>query len=74
MTTLRYQGEEVRPDAVFRLCLSSYRASGAGGYEMYRACKRIGELPMDVAELMLAYMESGMYRVEEAKQNYSVLF
>ena len=31
---LQYQGKPVQPTDVFSICMSNYRASGAGGYEM----------------------------------------
>ena len=41
---LQYQGKPVQPTDVFSICMSNYRASGAGGYEMYTGCRVLREI------------------------------
>ena len=32
-------------------------ASGAGGYDIYRQCQTVRELPTEIAELIIAYVD-----------------
>ncbi len=44
------------PDDQLTLCMNNYRATGMGGYEAYRKCKRLREINVDVSELLLDYL------------------
>ena len=37
--------------------MNNYRASGAGGYDIYRQCQTVRELPTEIAELIIAYVD-----------------
>ena len=53
---LRYQGKDVTDDQVFSLCMNNYRASGTGGYDMYKPCKVLKEIQTDMVELTINYL------------------
>ena len=54
--TLR--GKPIGPTDVLRVCVNSYRLSGAGGYDMLAGAPVEREIPRDVAELMIEAIES----------------
>lgn len=35
---MRVNGQDVREEDTFTICLNSYRASGTGGYDFYVGC------------------------------------
>lgn len=55
--SILYRGEELAEDRELTLCLNSYRASGAGGYDCYRGCPVVSEQPEEVASLIRRYVE-----------------
>lgn len=56
VVSIVYQGVELPEDTELTLCLNSFRASGAGGYECYRGCEVVAELPDEVAPLIRQYV------------------
>lgn len=59
---LQYQGKPVQPTDVFSICMSNYRASGAGGYEMYTGCRVLREIQRDMSDLIMEYFERGLQK------------
>lgn len=57
VVSIVYRGEELPEDRELTLCLNSFRASGAGGYDCYRDCEALSELSDEVAPLILRYLE-----------------
>lgn len=57
VVSIKYKGEELSEDKRLTLCLNNYRASGAGGYGVYRQCETVRELPTEIAELIIAYVD-----------------
>ena len=55
--TFTYQGSELPENRELTLCLNNYRASGAGGYEAYKACPLLAEQPTEISELIMQYVE-----------------
>lgn len=53
--SIRYAGEELPAKRKLRLCLNSYRASGAGGYPFFKACKVLFTGQDEVQPLLLEY-------------------
>ena len=49
-------GTEIDPKKTYTLCMNNYRASGTGGFEFFRDCKRAGELPTEISELITEYL------------------
>lgn len=57
VVSIKYKGEELSDDKRLTLCMNNYRASGAGGYDVYRQCQTVRELPTEIAELIIAYVD-----------------
>ncbi len=60
IVSLRYKGNDVHPDDVYSICISNYRASGAGGYDMYPGCRVLREIQQDISDLIMEYFERGL--------------
>ena len=45
VTSMRVNGQDVREEDTFTICLNSYRASGTGGYDGYVGCPIKGNIP-----------------------------
>ena len=56
VTSIRYQGEELPEGKALTLCMNNYRASGTGGYECFRGCEKVSELPTEISELIMDYV------------------
>ena len=56
VTSIRYQGEELPEGKTLTLCMNNYRASGTGGYECFRGCEKVSELPTEISELIMDYV------------------
>lgn len=54
---LSRNGQTISDSDRFSLCLSSYRASGTGGYDCYTACPVLREYSEDMSDLLLAYFD-----------------
>jgi 2',3'-cyclic-nucleotide 2'-phosphodiesterase/3'-nucleotidase len=50
---LRRGGAPVADDAVLRVALNSYRASGGGGYSVWKDCRRVAETETSIRDLLL---------------------
>ena len=53
VTSMRVNGQDVRGDDTFTICLNSYRASGTGGYDFYVGCPVVREIGTEMADLIL---------------------
>lgn len=58
VTKLTRQGKPVRMEETLTLVMSNYRATGAGGFDIYKSCSRIHEIQTEVSELILNYLSS----------------
>lgn len=56
VTSLLYDGKPLGGRS-FSLCMSDYRASGTGGYEVYRGCRVLKRLGREVPQLALEYLK-----------------
>ena len=56
VTSIRFMGEELEDEKKLTLCINSYRATGAGGYPFYTACRIVGEQNKDISELIMDYV------------------
>lgn len=56
IVSMTYNGEEIKEDDIFSLCLTNYRASGTGGYDMIRDMKFIEELQVDFSDVLIDYL------------------
>lgn len=57
VTELRVNGKSVAADDVFTACLSSYRASGTGGYDCYSSCPVLREIGTEMSDLLLDFFK-----------------
>ncbi|WP_300758258.1 bifunctional UDP-sugar hydrolase/5'-nucleotidase [uncultured Oscillibacter sp.] len=55
---LTYQGETVKDEDEFTICLNSYRASGAGGYPEYTQCQVVREINIEMSDLILDFFKN----------------
>lgn len=53
---LTRNGREIAGDDVFSLVMCDYRATGAGDFDMYPACRRLREIQTEVSELIINYL------------------
>ncbi|MDR0292798.1 MAG: bifunctional metallophosphatase/5'-nucleotidase [Oscillospiraceae bacterium] len=58
VTRLRYDGRDISDSDVFTICVNNYRATGAGGYPMYRDCKICREIRTEMTDLLLDYFDN----------------
>ena len=52
---LKINGVDVKDTDEFTACLSSYRASGTGGYDCYVGCPVVQEIGTEMSDLLLDY-------------------
>lgn len=75
VVSLRVRGNDVRPGDVFSICVSNYRASGSGGYEIYAGCRVLREIQRELSDLITEYFESDLHHAldERALCDYQVI-
>ncbi|MDO5400581.1 MAG: bifunctional UDP-sugar hydrolase/5'-nucleotidase [Eubacteriales bacterium] len=73
VVTLMREGQPVRPDQVLTICVSDYRASGAGGYEMYAQCRVLREYDREMSDIIMEYFEAHKTIPPLGPPNYSVI-
>ena len=72
VVSLSYRGREVEDGDSFSLCLNSYRASGAGGYDFYRDCPVLEESDTEMTELILKSFAQHRNMDVRPEHNFSV--
>lgn len=55
VVSLCRNGQSVRAEEKFTLCMCDYRATGAGDFDFYAACPRVKVIQTEVSELILNY-------------------
>jgi len=58
LTHLRYKGVDVRDEQVFRIAINNYRASGGGGYAMFREGRVLWTSADGVRDYVARYIQS----------------
>ena len=71
--SIRYKGEELADGEKLKLCLNSYRATGAGGYPFYAQCELVCEQQKEIAEMIMDYVSSYKEIVVDQKKWLTVL-
>lgn len=56
ISNIRVRGKSLESGKYYQICMNNYRASGAGGYEMYVGCKIIKHFTKDIFETLLEYI------------------
>lgn len=69
---LRREGRDVPDDAILTVALNSYRASGGGGYPMWKSARRVTETG-NLRDLLIADARARRRLRLEADGNWSVL-
>ena len=59
------------PEHPLSLCMSDYRASGTGGYEVYRECRVIKRMGTEVPQMALQYLKK--HPVAEIRQKGGII-
>ncbi len=57
ITSMKYQGNDIKEDEVLTVCVNNYRASGAGNYPVYQECPVVKEINTEMVELIMDYFE-----------------
>ncbi len=60
ISEVRVQKQLISPEKVYHICMNNYRASGAGGYEIYTHCKIVRQYGKDMFEVLLEYISKNM--------------
>ena len=58
VVSIRFQGEELPEGRKLKLCINSYRATGAGGYPAFAKCPVLWEGTKEISELIMDYISS----------------
>ncbi|MEG0295681.1 MAG: bifunctional UDP-sugar hydrolase/5'-nucleotidase [Clostridium sp.] len=58
VTSILYNGNEIKPQDTFTLVMNNYRASGAGGYEFYKDCPIVKEILTEMPEIIINYFRN----------------
>ena len=70
---LTFNGTPVKDTDVFTACLSSYRASGTGGYDCYVGCPVVREIGTEMSDLILDYFKQYGDAMPERRGDFQVL-
>lgn len=54
--SMKYQGNDVKEEDTFTLCISNYRASGGGDFDMLKDCETVKEYSESMVELLANYI------------------
>jgi 2',3'-cyclic-nucleotide 2'-phosphodiesterase/3'-nucleotidase len=58
VTKLQFKGQDVTPDQKFRIAINNYRASGGGGFGMFKEGTRVWASTNEVRDLIAAYVQA----------------
>lgn len=67
---LRRNGKRVKDDDVFRVAINSYRASGGGGYAVWKSCARVFETEKSLRDLLIEDARQRKTLRPEANENW----
>ncbi len=74
VSSMLWHGGELPEDQTLTLCLNNYRASGAGGYAFYADCETVSELPDEISELIIRYVDRNRYIAVDRRQWLHVIY
>lgn len=58
VTKLQFKGQDVKADQKFRIAINNYRASGGGGYPMFKEGTRVWASTNEIRDLMASYVQA----------------
>lgn len=70
---LEIDGMPLQPEAEYEVVMNNYRASGGGGFDMFRGKPVIKELQTDMAELLADYIRSKRTITTTVNHNWRVI-
>ncbi|HKM29297.1 MAG TPA: bifunctional UDP-sugar hydrolase/5'-nucleotidase [Bacilli bacterium] len=73
ITNLTFKGQPVKPEQTFTLALTSYRAFGSGGFEMFLEAKKIASFPVSYFTLIADYIKKSPTLDFTLNENYKVI-
>ena len=69
VSRLERAGSPIKDEDIFQLVMSNYRATGAGNFEMFRDCKHIREISLEVSDMIINYIFEKRYITVEEKRS-----
>ncbi len=66
-------GKSLDDNKIYRVAMSSYRATGTGGYEFYKECKILLSYPKDIQDLILEYLAENEKLVIKKLSNVHIM-
>lgn len=73
VVSLQYGGREVKDDDRLTVCVSDYRASGAGGYTMYPRCRVLQAMDTEITDIIMKYFEAHSQIPAPERSNYRII-
>lgn len=70
---LRFKGQPVRDDQVFRLATNNYRLNGGGGYTMYQPLKLVWHSSEEIRDLIIDWVERHKKIPTEPDNNWKIV-
>ena len=58
VTKLQFKGKDVTPEQTFRIAINNYRASGGGGFAMFREGKIVWQSTNEIRDLLAEYVRA----------------
>lgn len=58
VTKLQFKGKDVTPDQKFRIAINNYRASGGGGFAMFKEGTRVWASTSEIRDLMANWVQA----------------
>ncbi|PID82343.1 MAG: bifunctional metallophosphatase/5'-nucleotidase [Clostridiales bacterium] len=72
LTEIKFKGKTVKDDDTFKVCVSNYRASGTGGYNMYKDSKTIKTFPDPISDIIMDYIRKHKNIIVNKESNYII--
>lgn len=61
---LKYKGKDVKDQDIFTIAMNNYRATGVGGFSMYKCLKRVKDINIEIAEILTEYIRENGDRLD----------
>ena len=58
ISKIQVNGIPIEENKKYHICMNNYRASGAGGYDMYKGCRVVKRYGKDMFEILLEYIST----------------
>ncbi len=74
ITNITFNGKVISDDDIFKVCMSNYRASGTGGYDMYKSAKTIQSYPDPISDVIMDYIRKNKNIIVDNSCNYDIVY